>query len=552
MAHSIQRVHFVELNAKLNTLETKPVFPQYGTPLLATILKQRGYEVQIYLEGVSNMDLEQIARCDVICMPVFAPAHNKVKALVERLRKHAPCLPIIMGGPHVCLYTETVLEMCDYAVRCEGDEALPELLDCLAAGGDVRRVQGISFIEQGQVVHTPDRPPPFIPSVTPDMTLIEGFDRAARGVGRRRIVNTLQTSRGCTFRCRFCPTSRLFGGVYRNRDIDSIVAEIRAKLAYNPFFFVVDNSFLSNRERTAELLRRLAREQLGAHLIIFERHEIGKDTELLQLMRRAGVRCIIVGIESLSDANLRSYNKEQTTHKVRRSIESILEHDIHVIGTFVMGADGDTPQSGAEITQFVLETGISPNLFVMHDVEEDESRKLLIPLDRRFRTYYRRSDPTNTDYLDYGTGNFVTYFPRHMRPTTLQRSVLEVYRQLFSHRNTLRRMLARNPFASVFGVDHGFSMRRLNDVIGRVVDDYYLAYLEQVEQGLYDGDDLVQERLDSLRRLPLPRPLDEGVDHRRFLVASSIFAVPGLIRLWRQDRRRQTEAASVALAADPT
>lgn len=523
------RVHFVELNARLNTLATKPVFPKYGTPLLATILKNRGHAVRVFLEGVSELDPERIAECDVVCMPVYAPAYNKVKELGARLRRSG--VTVIMGGPHVCLYTDTVVELCDYAVRCEGDEALPELLDVLAAGGDPGQVAGISFRSGSEIVRTPDREPPAIPNVIPDLALIEGFEAAARGLGRReRVVNTLQTSRGCAFRCRFCPTSRLFGGVYRNRDIDSIVAEIRAKLVYNPFFFVVDNSFLSNRERTMELLHRLERERLGAHLIIFERHEIGKDEELLRLMRRAGVRCIIVGIESLVDANLKSYRKEQSSQQVRRSIASILAQDIHVIGTFVLGGDGDTPEAGDQIVQFVRETGISPNLFVMHDVEEDPARKLLIPLERRFRTHYRLD--RCTDYYDYATGNFVTYFPRRTRPSTLQRMVVDVYRRCFSHGSTLRRIFSRNAFASVFGVDHGFSMRRLTEIVGRVSDDYYVEYLRGIEEGLYDGEELVPERLAGLTELPQPRPLQQDrVDQRSYGGLIAALAVPGLLRL---------------------
>jgi radical SAM superfamily enzyme YgiQ (UPF0313 family) len=537
---TIKRVHFVELNARLNTLATTPVFPKYGTPLLATIVKEQGYDVRIFLDGVSDMRFERISDCDVICMPVFAPAFNKVKELARRLERERPGVTVIMGGPHVCMYTDTVLDLCDYAVRCEGDEVLPDLLACLDGAGDPRAVAGVSYIRNGTAIHNPDRAPPEIPRTIPDMTLIDGLERVSRSrVGRKKIVNTLQTSRGCRFQCRFCPTPRLFGGVYRNRDIDSIVAEIRARMTYNPFFFVVDNSFLSNRERTKELLLRLARERLGAYLCIFERHEIARDVELLRLMRRAGVRSIIVGIESLVDANLRSYNKEQSSAKVRRSIERILEQDIHVIGTFVLGGDADTPETAQQIVDFVDETGISPNLFVMHDVEERPDRKLLIPLSRRFKTHYRRTDPSNTNYYDYATGNFVSYFPKRMRPSTLQLAVVDVYRQLFTIRKTLRRMFARDPYASTFGINHGFSMLRLNEVIARVAEGPFLDHLRQLERGLYDGEALVEERLASLGRVPLPPPLEDTVDLSRFERLSNLCVVPGLIRLHMERRRSE-------------
>ena len=255
----IQRVHFVEFNAKLNTLASGRLFPKYGTPLLATILARHGYDVRIHLDGVSDMRFETLSACDLVCMPLFVPAYNKVKEFCLRLREEKPHVPVIIGGPHAILYPNTVVDLCDYVVRCEGDEVLPELVDCLRAGGDPSRVRGLAFRRGAELVTTPDREPPEIPDIVPDMTLIEGFDRVLATKGRHRAVqNTLQTSRGCTFRCRFCPTPRLFSNSYRNRSLDSVIAEIREKQRYNDQFFVVDNNFFGNRERSMELLRSIA------------------------------------------------------------------------------------------------------------------------------------------------------------------------------------------------------------------------------------------------------------------------------------------------------
>ncbi len=530
-AASIRRVHFIEYNAKVNTLALKRVFPKYGTPLLASLLRERGYEVRIFLEGVSGMSLEKMTDCDAICFPVFAPALNKVTACARRIRQAKPGLPIIMGGPHVCLFPETVVDACDYAVRCEGDEVLPELLECLSRGGDPRTIRGISFREDGRTRHNPDRPPPVVPDTIPDFGLIEGFDRATRGFGRFRVVNTLQTSRGCHFKCSFCPTAKLFGGTYRNRSIDSVVRDIRARRRINPLFLVVDNSFMGNRQRAAELLHRLARENLGAHLIVFERHEIGRDTEMLELMKRAGVRCLIVGIESLEDKNLQAYHKRQTSSQVVNAVETILRHDIHVIGTFVVGGDNDTRETGDGIVEFVQTTGVSLNLFIVHDLEEDESKGLFIPLNRRFHTYYQRTDPANTDFYDYLTGSFVTYFPKRMKPSTLQESVLDIYDRVFTHGNIIRRVASKNIFAAIFGIAHGYGIKRMNDSIREVVENGYLDHLKQIEEGLYDEHEVLREdRLASRSSLPVPPPLVPRVDYGAYEAFVPLLAMPGLIR----------------------
>lgn len=530
-SRNIQKINFVEYNARLNTLATTRMFPKYGTPLLASIMREKGYDARILLEGVSDMRLEKILDCDMVCLPVYSPAVNKIRACAKAIREARPDLPIVMGGPHASLYPDFVVGSCDVLVRCEGDEILPRIAECYAAGTDPRALPGISYKDGDRVVHNPEGPPPAIPATIPDYTLIDGFDKFYRGTNRRRVVNLLQTSRGCRYKCNFCPTNRLFGGTYRNRDIDSIIADIKARKAYSPVFLVVDNSFLSDRQKTIVLLNRLIEEDLGAWFIVFERNEIGRDAELLALMFRAGVRCIIVGIESLDDGNLEFYNKKQTSAGVKRNVRNILDGGIHVIGTFVLGGDADTPAKGREIVKYVTDTGISLNLFIMHDIETDESKGLMIPLDRRFETYYRRQDPENLDFADYMIGNFVTYFPKRMKPSTLQRMIIDVHRGVFNHRNIVRRVFSRNVFAAVFHIAHGYSLMRLTDNIESVINDYYLGYLEEIERGLYDENEvLIEERLATIERLPIPRRLADGADYATYNGFIIALLIPGLVR----------------------
>jgi len=530
-ARPIERIHFIEYNAKVGTLGNGAILPKYGTALLAAILRERGYQVRMFLEGVSDMSFEKITDCDLVCFPVYYPILNKVAETSARIRESKPGLTMIMGGPQACMFTESVVDKCDYAVRCEGDEVLPELVECLSRGGDPSRVKGISYRDGDRIVHTPDREAPEIPHTAPDLTLIEGIEQATSRFGLN-VANTLQTSRGCKFNCKFCPTSKLFAGKYRNRDIYSIIQEIRSKMHFSPFFFVVDNSFLSNRKRTIALLHRLIQEDLGAHFMVFERHEIGRDGELLDLMWQAGVRCIIVGIESFDDQNLKQYNKKQTGRRVIDSVRNIQRHNMHVLGTFVLGGDEDTAERADQIIQFVEQTGISLNLFIMHDIEEDETKGLMTPLNRRFYHYYRRSNPENTDWCDYLTGNFVTYFPKRMKPSTLQASMAKVFDEVFSHRNNIRRTLSGNLFNATFGVGHGYGMRRLAETIRVPVDGFYMDYLRRIEDGLYDQHEvLIEEKLAGIERLPLLPPLQETIDTSSYRNLSNLLVVPGAVRI---------------------
>ena len=552
-AQTIRKIHFVEFNAKINTLMHAPVFPKYGTPLLATIMKEKGYDVKMYLDGVSRMKFEELIDCDCLCLPLVIPAYNKVKAFVRRVKQVRPGLPVIIGGPTAIMYPERVIDLCDYTVRCEGDEVLPELIETLGTGGDVSRVRGISFKRNGEVVNTPDRLPPQIPRTIPDYSLIQGIQRLTFGPGRlNNLVNTLQTSRGCTFRCAFCPTPHLFGYTFRNRDIDSIIADIKHKQKYNDWFLVVDNSFFGNRQKARDLLNRLIEEDLGAELTVFERHEIGFDDEMLDLMKRAGVRCLIVGVESLVDENLKAFNKKQTSLKALQSINNIKKHGLHVIGTFAFGFTGDTKEKAGELAEFIKKTGLSLNVFILHDVHMEESDELIIPLNRRFMTYYQQTDPDNTDFLDYATGSFLTYFPAQMKPSSLQKCIVDIYKQTYTHRYILSFLFRKNVFESLMGIVHGYGIRRMNKSIERICNDYYYDYLRQVEEGLYDENEHLQEdKLRALKSIPMPKPVEEKVDMFSYQPLIMLVIGPAFFRYLLQKLRHRLRRKAAAPKLGP-
>lgn len=527
----IQKIHFLEFRSKINTLVIKSIFPIYGGPLLATILKEHGYDVRMFLEGTSDMRFNTMADCDLICICLSIPAINKAKEFAHRMREERPEVPIIVGGPFVGLFPEVVLDFCDYAVRCEGDDVLPRLIECLNRDGEIEKIEGVSFRRGDQVIHTDDASPPAIPETIPDLEIIDGFDRATRGFGKLfNVQNLLQTSRGCKHKCRFCPTAKLYPGAYRCRDIDSIIMEIQKKKEFNDWFLVVDNSFMGNKKKARDLLKRIIEEDLDISLSVFERHEISLEKDMLDLMKRAGVDCLIVGVESLSDDHLAAFNKRQTSKEVISSIKAIKNHGIHVVASLVFGYDGDTRERASDIVQFIKKNRLGMTLFPLHDICGAGNDKL-VPVNRRFWTHYEKTDPNDTSFFDYFTGHFVTYYPKTMKPSTLQNCILDIYDEVYSHKYILGSIFYRNIFASLFGVFHGYSMKRMTKVIRRVVDEQYLDYLKRIEENLYDEKEvLIEENLEKIDGLPFPPSVVEEMDLETYKLLILIGVIPGLLR----------------------
>lgn len=527
------RVNFVEFNARVNTLALRSVFPKYGTPLLAAVLRGFGHDVKICLEGVSDMSFERLADADFVCLPLFCANFNKVREFCLRMRAERPSTPLIVGGPQAILHPETALPFSDYVVCCEGDEALPELIGALSSGVDVSSVRGLLFKRGGEAVRTPDREPPAIPETAADLTLIDGFERASKGLGRYlNVTNAIQTSRGCKFHCKFCPTGKLFAGSYRNREPESVIREIRERRRHNSVFFVVDNSFFGDREKAKHLLRRIAEEDLGVSLALFERHEIARDAEAVELMRRANVACLIVGVESLVDRNLAAFDKRQGIEEVEGNIRRLKGSGIHVAATFAIGHDWDTVESIDGIPEFVMRNDLTMNAFILHDVSEGEEEGLMVPHGRRFLTYYRRHSPDDTTHYDYHTGSFATYFPLRMKPSVLQLKLIEIYKRALTHRSIIGKAVRRNNYESLFGVVQGYGVKRMNESIERVVSEGYLEHLERLEYGLYDSKGVLDAaKLRTLGGLPPPPPLEERVDLKSYQALTLLALVPSISRL---------------------
>jgi hypothetical protein len=184
---------------------------------------------------------------------------------------------------------------------------------------------------------------------------------------------------------------------------------------------------------------------------------------------------------------------------VIRSIDNIRNAGIHVLSTFVLGSDADTPARADELIDFIKETQLDLNLFIIGDMENDPNKELIIPLNRRFRTYWQRDYPGETSFWDYAGGNFAYFFPKRMKPSTLQRTILRINDEVFSHGNILRKVFTKNPFRSVFSISVGYGNKRMNDNLKQVCEEYFLDYLESIEEGLYDENAvLIEERLEQL------------------------------------------------------
>ena len=463
------------------------VMPRYGVPLIATILKNAGYDVTTFVEDIWPINWDILARADVVCFHTLTCAMGRMQRLVEQIRFIRPRVPIIVGGTHSTYYPESVLAFCDYVVRQEGDQTILDLLDALATGRDPASVLGVTFHRDGKTIATPDRPPVETFDTVVDMTTVYGWKDLVTKPGLPFPLLTIQSTRGCVYSCRFCPVKTMFGRPYRKRSIDSVVADLRDKLQYGKFVMFVDNLFDGDPKHTAALLQRMIDERLTADYTVFCRSTISKHPDLLRLMKRAGVSSIFLGVESLNQASLDNADKRQKVLDVDLAIHAIRKAGIRPLTSMIMGFDTDTVES-FEFTRKMLRKWHIGQMCIFslwggypHDGE------LLMPPERWILRDWA-----------YTNGMFVCHFPLRMKPSTLQRQIMLTYDEVFSRRQALRDTLTGYYNQVQWRLFYRMGWRKTRRDVAA-----YLPYLEELEKPYYDSNEnLLVDKLKDRPDLP--------------------------------------------------
>ncbi len=478
----IKRITCIQLNGEFPDFCHRLVMPDYGMPLIGTILSEAGYDVKVFMEHVKPPEWSRIAQSDLVCFSTLSAGAGKTYQLARKIKSQFG-IPVIIGGTHASYFPESCLEHCDYVVLGEGDETIIELVDALSTGRDIRAVAGVAYRDASRVQRTAPRAGPQGFNTVPDFSLIEGYHRMdPLGILKQRKIPllTVQSSRGCQFKCTFCIVNTMFPAGYRKRDVESVIRDLQDKRQYGRNLLFVDNDFAAVRPYTKTLLRRMIEEDLGFDILVLTRVEVARDDELLSLMRQAGISHIYQGYESVQPETLVGYDKKQSLESIVTAIQKLHSFGFGISGSFVLGADTDTLETVRQTVDFVLDQKLRIAYFFPvwgHYPEQIRGYKAIIPW---YRSIFR-----GWRYCD---GNFVTHFPLRMRPSQLQRAIIEAHRTVFSAAQILKSLRRGNLVDAKEKILH----RYMWHTIEAALEDY-VPFLETLEDGLYDRSDRLRE-----------------------------------------------------------
>jgi len=265
---------------------------------------------------------------DLVAITVETFTARRSYQIAQAFRQRG--VKVILGGFHPTLLPEEASRYADSIAIGEVEAVWPRVIADLARNRLESRYQ-------------------------PESADVSGAFRIDRSIFRGKSYLPLalvETSRGCAFDCDFCSVRRFYGKDVRFRPIPELVDELE-RLRRRYVFFSDDNIAASPAH--ARRLFRAIR-PLGIRWVSQASLSSAAEPGFLDEMAASGCFAVIIGIESLSPANLKRMNKDWSLAlgRLERLLDEYRARGILVYATFVFGYDDDTSESMRETVEFAM------------------------------------------------------------------------------------------------------------------------------------------------------------------------------------------------------
>lgn len=353
-----------------------------------------GHEISYFEAPTADSVPEDVFRCELVAISSLSAQIGEAYQVADRLREAGCC--VAMGGLHVSSMPHEAARHAVHIIVGEGERVWPHVV-AAAERGDPGRIWHAAKFGPVEIAELP----------------VPRYDLLC---GRPYNRFTVQTSRGCPWRCDFCASSVMLRQQYRKRPVEHVARDIKEliRLFDEPYVeFADDNTFVDKRWGR-DLCRQLI--PLGLKWFTETDISVADDPVLLELMKEAGCRQVLIGLESPAQADLvgiemRTNFKAKAFQRYRTAIERIQSKGITVNGCFIMGLDSHTPDIFPQVLEFANSVGLYEVQITMLTAFPGT------PLYNRLYAEKRLIDPQDWNSCTLFDVNFL---PKHMSPEELR------------------------------------------------------------------------------------------------------------------------------------
>lgn len=357
------------------TFYGEPRYPPAGIAMVAAVLRQVGYDLNIIdMRFSGSADEEFVALCQS-CQPQligFTVTNWDVTEAVRLASLAKTCSPdshVVFGGPQptLCPLETMASSSVDSVCMGEGEKTILGLLSALSGEGRLSDVAGLAFRGEDGIPVINDRRPLIADLSTLPRPAYELFDLARYGArGEKRLG--ISSTRGCPYGCTFCIGKKVMGRQVRCRPPQEVVEEMRhwsTTAGITHFNFLEDN-LLGKPDHGERLLDLLAEAKLPVTYSL----EVGVRADALSdsichKLKDTGCTTIAIGIESVDAEVLELVDKGEKLEEITAGIRAAKRAGLFVKGYFIVGLPGDTREKVERAVQYAADEEIDMPRFAL-------------------------------------------------------------------------------------------------------------------------------------------------------------------------------------------
>ncbi len=407
------------------TVNRSSRFPPLGLGIVAALTPD-SWEVELVDE---NWEAFVYREADLVGITAFTAAANRAYEIAALYRERG--VPVVMGGIHASMCSKEALRFVDAVAIGEAETVWPQVLADVESG-QLRRVY------RG-----------------------EWTDLVGLSCPRRDLFHSdymfasVQVSRGCPMDCDFCSVTAFNGRRYRRRPPEEVLDELET-IPQKMIFFVDDNIIgygPRSRQQALALFRGMVERELDKWWFCQASLNFADDEEVLWWAGRAGCKMVFLGLEAEEVDGLAEVNKRLNLQRGVESYDEVFRRirraGIAVLGAFIFGMDGDTPEKLRRRTDYMIRARV--DVMQTTYLTPLPGTRLFDQLKGEGRLLYT-DFPKDWDHYDMTE---VVHRPQGMTPETLSRAMCESNERAYAWpvlaRKAMRTLCdARNLTAAMF------------------------------------------------------------------------------------------------------
>ena len=294
------------------------------------------WDIKIADENIAEFEYEE---ADFVGITAFSSNINRAYEIAKIYRKNK--IKVVLGGIHASMTPLEAQQYSDSVVVGEVEGIWPRVLEDF----EHNRLKDLYFGPKIDFDHY---------NVLPRRDLLHPD----------YFWNSIQTSRGCPYKCHFCSVSEYLGKDYRQRKAEEVLNEI-SEIKGKYIAFVDDNLIghsSKSKERALNLFSGMVAQKLNKKWWMQTSINAAVHEQVIEMAAQAGCMFAFIGFETINSSILKSMKKGVNlligVKNYKHVVDTFHKYGIAVYGAFIIGNDHESPEYYKQLADFIIYTGI--------------------------------------------------------------------------------------------------------------------------------------------------------------------------------------------------